>query len=85
MSNSKTIKKRDDETKLQRDVRVWLNSRGSDYDNGWKGAYKDLMHGGCESGMVSELIYYHDTMAFFKRHSNEIATLLVDSMGKYRL
>lgn len=34
--------------------------------------FKDLFTGGCRSGMVSSLIYYHQTHAFFDEHYNEI-------------
>lgn len=33
---------------------------------------EDLARHGCGSGMVSELIYYSDTEAFFKKYSEEI-------------
>jgi len=77
----KTIKPASDETKLQRAVRLWLNARGRDYDNGWQGAYRDLAYGGCASGMVSELIYYNDTTLFFKRHRAEINEMLKDILA----
>ena len=37
---------------------------------------EDLRVGGCQSGMIGELIYYTDTMAFYDRHREEIDTLL---------
>lgn len=37
---------------------------------------KDVINHGCVSGMVSNLIYYSDTEAFFKKHFNEIFDLL---------
>lgn len=79
MTTSKKIAKPTSETKLQRVVRVWLNNTGMDYQNGWRGAYKDLEYGGCQSGMVSKLIYYHDTVRFYKRHQSEIDALLKNS------
>lgn len=72
----KRIKKMDEETKLERVVRVWMNNEGRDYDDGWQGAYKDLERGGCQSGMVGKLIYYTDTTRFYRRHRDEIAELL---------
>lgn len=80
MATSKRISKIDGETKLQRVVRIWLNNHGVDYDNGWRGAYKDLAYGGCQSGLVGPLIYYTDTVRFYKRHQNEIDRLLKESL-----
>ncbi len=78
MRSKERIPKPENETKLGRAVRYWLNSKGRDYDNGWRGAYKDLEYGGCQSGMVGKLIYYHDTVRFYKRHQEEIDGLLHD-------
>lgn len=38
---------------------------------------KDVSHG-CSTGIVTSLIYYSDTTAFFKRYRKEIETLLND-------
>ncbi|MBO6516073.1 MAG: hypothetical protein JJ975_05945 [Bacteroidia bacterium] len=35
----------------------------------------DLQRYGCISGMVSDLIYYKDTVAFFDQHEDEILNL----------
>jgi len=40
------------------------------------------MYGGCQSGMVSGLIYYNDTVKFYKAHKKEIKTLLVDMLAE---
>lgn len=72
----KTIKATTGETRLEKTCRLWLNARGRDYGNGWQGAYSDLEQGGCQSGMVSELIYYKDTISFYKKHAGEIGDLL---------
>lgn len=72
------------ETKLERHVAKWLKSRAKDYGSGIEGVAKDLFYGGCQSGMVSELIYYHDTVKFYKKHKQEIHALLremLDSVG----
>ena len=78
---SKRIPKPESETKLERVVRVWLNNHGRDYDNGWRGAYKDLEYGGCASGLVGKLIYYTDTLRFYRRHREEINALLRDALS----
>lgn len=84
MKQSKRLPKRENETKLERVVRYWLNSRAADYQDGWKGVYKDLEYGGCQSGMVGKLIYYTDTVKFYRKHQTEIDALLkemLDSTG----
>jgi len=37
---------------------------------------EDLQHGGCASGMVTELIHYRDTVRWFNRFRKEINGLL---------
>ena len=39
---------------------------------------KDVCTHGCASGVVSELIYYSDTIAFFKKYKKDILDLLED-------
>jgi hypothetical protein len=34
------------------------------------------MHGGCVSGTVGHLIYYRDTVRFYRRHMREIDEML---------
>ena len=38
----------------------------------------DLEYHGCVSGMVADLIYYHDTLRFFETHEQEILSLAKD-------
>ena len=78
---SKRIPKPETETKLERVVRYWLNGHGADYSDGWRGAYKDLEYGGCQSGMVGKLIYYSDTVKFYRRHRAEINAMLKEFMS----
>lgn len=40
--------------------------------------FKDLLSHGCSSGMISHLIYYKDTHAFFDKHYDEIEDLRND-------
>lgn len=37
--------------------------------------FSDLLNHGCQSGMVSGLIYYHDTHTFYDTHYQEIEEL----------
>ena len=41
---------------------------------------EDLLNHGCSSGMISDLIYYTDTNAFFDRNEGEIEDLISESM-----
>lgn len=60
-----------DLTPLEQEVYDWLTEDDDPHD-----AYKDLQQGGCQSGVVSGLIYYTDTVAFYKRHQQEIDAML---------
>ena len=71
-------------TDLQTNVAEWLLDQGQDYDDGAEGALKDLMYGGCQSGIVGTLVYYSDTVAFCEEHRAAIEQLLteaIDAMG----
>lgn len=81
----KTIKPLTNENRLTKHVRCWLNAKGRDYDEGAAGAYRDLMYGGCASGIVNHLIYTRDCEAFAKRYLAEILEViddLAESMGE---
>lgn len=41
---------------------------------------RDVMHGGCQSGTVSDLIYYTDTKAFYIKYMDEIHELYNDTV-----
>lgn len=42
--------------------------------------FKDVLYMGCQSGIVSELIYYSDTLTFYKKYRYEINDLLRETM-----
>ena len=65
-------------TKLEREVAKWLNSYGDGYEDKWQGAAKDLLYGGCQSGIVGSLVYYTDTVKFYKKHKTDINKMLRD-------
>lgn len=47
--------------------------------------FEDLLSYGCQSGMISSLVYYTDTNAFFDKHYYEIMQLkeeYEDSLGE---
>lgn len=70
------------ETTLERHVAKWLKEKAVDcgYDSGIEGVAKDLFYGGCQSGMVSHLIYYHDTLKFYRKYKKNIHALLKDML-----
>lgn len=69
------------ETALEKHVKSSLNEKASEYKTGIEGVLEDLMRGGCESGFVSELIYYDDTTKFFKKYKNDINALLKEAIS----
>lgn len=68
-------------TKLERVVQAKINSYARDYESGARGFLEDLMQGGCQSGMVGDLIYYTDTVKFYKTHKAEIQALLREMLN----
>ena len=68
------------ETALEQYALDWLNEEAEDRDDGVEGVYSDLMQGGCQSGIVGDLIYYHDTLKFYKEHQTDIGKLLAETL-----
>jgi hypothetical protein len=64
------------ETKLEKAVARIVSKRGEDCLS----FINDVLSGGCVNGTVNELIYYRDTLAFYKRHRKDIQKLAVDMM-----
>lgn len=44
---------------------------------------QDVCNHGCQSGLIGELIYYRDTVAFFEEFKDEINELLAETMGEF--
>lgn len=65
------------ETKLEKAVAKWVTGRT---EPGYtvEQVFKDLFHGGCSSGIVGHLIYYDDTVAFYRKHEEDIWNLACD-------
>ena len=57
------------------EVIEWVESMSEDYDN-MEDIFNDLFAGGCESGIVTDLIYYNDTVKYFEKHEDEIIEML---------
>ena len=79
LANIKEFKRNSDSPLLKR-VCNYVIDRWSDY-NDKKGIFTDVLHYGCQSGIVGELIYYSDTVRFYKQYRQEINTLLYDLMN----
>lgn len=69
------------QTSLERNVARWANAQAANYDGGLQAVFNDLFYGGCAYGMVGHLIYYKDTLAFYRTHRAAIETLLKDMMS----
>lgn len=52
----------------------------SGYDS-LKSLFEQILYNGLQSGIISELIYYSDTLAWFKKYNAEISTLLRNTMA----
>lgn len=77
--------KRNTESPLTRRVCNYVIDRWGDYSDK-SGIFTDVLHYGCQSGVVGELIYYSDTVRFFKQYRQEINELLyrlMEEMGSY--
>ena len=53
----------------------WVESMMDGYDN-IEDIFNDLFTGGCESGIVTDLIYYDDTLNFYNKYEHEIGIFL---------
>lgn len=68
------------ESKLKADVVKILNADVKDYKGNYKELLKDILYGGLQSGIISELIYYDDTKRWYKKHAAEIKNMLKETM-----
>jgi hypothetical protein len=68
-------------TPLEKRIVSILKYKLQDYDN-LKSLIKDVLYNGLQSGIISDLIYYNDTLAFYKRYKKEIDVLLKDIMNE---
>ena len=78
LANVKTIK-RNSGSPLERRVCSYVIDRWGDYDDK-KYIFTDVLHYGCQSGVVGELIYSSDTVRFYNQYRQEINELLYDIM-----
>ena len=78
LSNVKELKRNTDSPLLKR-VCNYVIDRWSDYADK-KNIFTDVLNYSCQSGIVGELIYYTDTVRFYKQYKSEIDTLLYKTM-----
>ena len=69
------IKNETIEDTIKYEVIEWVESKIEYYDN-IEDIFNDLFTGGCESGIVTNLIYYDDTIKYFDDHESEIIEML---------
>jgi predicted PP-loop superfamily ATPase len=82
MKTIKKLAKTLAQTPLERGVLRIVNRYAEDYDAGVAGFLDDLAQGGCQSGLVTELITYDQTGAFFAKHRREIGQLLSQTLSE---
>ena len=78
LANVKEIK-RNSSSPLTKRVCNYVIGEWSDYSDK-KDIFTDVLYHGCQSGVVGELIYYTDTVRFYKQYKEEINNLLYDAM-----
>jgi hypothetical protein len=81
---SKAAVRKAAESKLEKAVASWVVRRMDDYDGSAAGVFRDLFYGGCESGIVGDLVYYSDSVPFYEKHREDIWALALeqaDDMG----
>lgn len=79
LANIKQIK-RNSSSPLTKRVCNYVIGEWSDYSDK-KDSFTDVLYHGCQSGIVGELIYYTDTVKFYKQYRQEINSLLYDTMN----
>lgn len=68
-------------TELRQRVLEIVEESGTEEEQ--KNFMEDVLNHGCISGMVSELIYYNDTVAWFDEFRSNIMELLHEAMDLY--
>ena len=79
LKNIKIFKKT--ATPLQKRVCNYVIDEWRNYDDK-KHIFTDVLNYGCQSGTVGFLIYYSDTVAFYKRYKSEIDEMLYEYMSE---
>lgn len=80
MNDNKQLTQIASESKLKSAVIRILKDKAKDYKGDYKTLFDEILRYGLQSGIISDLVYYDDTKAWFKKYNSEIATLLKDTM-----
>ncbi|MCK9577473.1 MAG: hypothetical protein M0R51_16335 [Clostridia bacterium] len=83
LANVKSLKQNSDNALTKRVCNYVIDEWGN-YDDK-KNIFSDVLHYGCQSGTVGFLIYYRDTLAFYKKYQDESNELLSESMANMGL
>lgn len=78
LTNIRKLKSESD-NKLTKHVCSYVINKWHDYDDKVN-IFKDVLYMGCVSGIVSELVYYSDTLKFYRKYRDEINSLLSETM-----
>ena len=74
--------KKNNYSKLRNAVITDILTKG--YDDSDTYCYlHDVLYGGGQSGIISSLIYYTDTIAFYKKHKNDIKAMVNELMKDF--
>lgn len=79
LKNVKALKANSNSPLLKR-VCNYVISEWGNYDDKTN-IFKDVLYHGCQSGTVGFLIYYSDTVRFYKQYREEINNLLYELMS----
>lgn len=77
LTNLRSIKR--NATPLEKRVCNYVIDEWGNYDDK-KNIFTDVLNYGCQSGMVGFLIWYSDTVRFYKQYKSEIDELLYHTM-----
>ena len=77
----KAIKKESSNKLEKKVINLLLNNQSNDED--LKTYINDILQHGCQSGIVSELIYHSDTLEFYNKYKTEINSLLQETFSNY--
>ena len=78
LTNIRKLKSNSD-NKLTKRACNYVIDKWHDYEDK-SSIFKEVLRNGCESGIVGELIYYRDTLKFYKQYRSEINDLLYKAM-----
>lgn len=79
LTNIKELKRNASSPLVKRVCNYIINEWGDYSDK--TDIFTDVLEHGCQSGIVGELIYYSDTVRFYKQYREEINRLLYDAMN----